>query len=885
MPELKRTVLYERHVRAGAQMVEFGGWDMPVMYPGGIIEEHLATRKGAGLFDVSHMGRFFFHGPGAVAFLQHALSNNAQALDPRYKGAQYTFIPNPQGGAVDDAYLYRFTDDEYLLVVNASNRDKDWAHLQALLDGFSGVSMVDGSDDWAMLSLQGPDSRAILNRILQSGRMPETARNSLSMAVIDGMPVKIARTGYTGEPLGFELFVSQGHALPIWDRLIAEGARPIGLGARDTLRLEAGLPLYGHELGVDIDGNEIPIFACPLARFGVSFSELKKDFVGRTELARQQAAFQRILFRDYSRMNDLPRQIKFVAVAGRGVARQGSRVYKAGQPVGYVTSGTMVPLWKFEGEGLFSQRKEERQMRSICIAYLHSDLLDQEPVTIDIRGKEVEAVVVPCHMRSESPPHARPILYDYRLPPKALETADRPQQALNLLFKAVDNTLWRQKECINLIPSEMTPSPLVRMLSIMDPAFRYAEHKKVGAFYDAEVYYYQGTDFISEVENRLVAELKKYTGGAEVETRLISGQMANTAVFSAMLDYLNRGDRRQEPRRIRKVMNHHIGKGGHLSSQPMGALKDYVARDAQTEGPAIINFPVLPENAFKVDVPKTLDLIAEHRPELIVFGKSMILSKEPVSAVRRFLDEQRIDAVVMYDMAHVLGLIGPHFQQPFLEGADLVTGSTHKTFFGTQRGIAAGRFQEGEERYELWKAIERRTFPGAVSNHHLGTLLGLLFATYEMNHFKEAYQKAVIANAKAFARALKTCGFDVAGDPQDDFTETHQVVVRVGYARGAEIARRLEDSHIVCNYQAGPEDESFSASGALRMGVSEMTRFGMAAGDFEKLAEMMHDVLAHGKNLREEVVLFRKRFCALQYTFTGQDYDKMMSQLAATLMA
>ena len=157
-------------------------------------------------------------------------------------------------------------------------------------------------------------------------------------------------------------------------------------------------------------------------------------------------------------------------------------------------------------------------------------------------------------------------------------------------------------------------------------------------------------------------------------------------------------------------------------------------------------------------MPGTLELIDEYRPKLIIFGKSMVLHKEPVAEIRRFVDEQGLDTVIMYDMAHVLGLVGPHFQQPFAEGADLVTGSTHKTFFGTQRGVIGSRFREHDERYDLWEAVRRRAFPGSVSNHHLGTLLGLLLAAYEMNHFKDDYQTAVIANAKAFARALADAG-------------------------------------------------------------------------------------------------------------------------------
>jgi aminomethyltransferase len=346
-----------------------------------------------------------------------------------------------------------------------------------------------------------------------------------------------------------------------------------------------------------------------------------------------------------------------------------------------------------------------------------------------------------------------------------------------------------------------------------------------------------------------------------------------------MVDYLNRADRKQEPIRIRQVMNNHIGKGGHLSAQPMGALKDYVARDPHTERPAVVNFPVLPDNPFRMDVPATLKLIDRYRPELIIFGKSMILHKEPVSEIRQFLDNQGISSIVMYDMAHVLGLIGPHFQEPFAEGADLVTGSTHKTYFGTQRGVVGCAFEELDERYPLWESLLRRAFPGSVSNHHLGTLLGLLMAAYEMNHFKDDYQARVIANAKAFARALKDTGLDVAGDPAIDFTETHQVVVDVGYSRGPEIADRLEANNMICNYQANTDEEGFTASGALRLGVSEMTRFGMEPPDFQTLAELMHAVVIDNATVLDQVRKLRERFREMRFCFSGDEYDDLIQTL------
>ena len=879
MSKTKRTVFHDRHVALGAKMVKFGGWEMPLQYPAGIINEHLTTRREAGLFDVSHMGRFIIRGAGALKFLQYVLSNNAEALDIRETGAQYTLIPNETGGAVDDAYLYCFVEGEYLLVVNAANREKDWEHLQMFLKDFSDVEVIDRTEEIVMLALQGPLSRKIMEEIITSGLLPEPIRNAVNTVKIENAEVKIARTGYTGEPLCFELFTGRDNGLMLWDLLLAKGATPTGLGARDTLRLEAGLPLYGHELGQDNDGKEIPILACPFTKFAVSFSDHKGDFIGRRALTRQFKALSKIISRDYSLISDLPRRIKPVAVAGRGIAREGAKVFKDGTHVGYVTSGTMIPFWVPEGDGLFSAQTDQHQLRSICLTYIDSSIIEDGKVTIEIRGKTVNAVVVPFHLRSDAPPYARPIVFDHQIPSLELPPEDMKTRVHRLLQKTLENTHWRQQNCINLIPSEMTISPMVRLLSVMDPAFRYAEHRESKAFYDTDIFYYQGTEFIGEVELLLEEEMRMFLGSNEVETRLVSGQMANMAVFSAMLDYINRADRKCEPRRISCVMNNHISKGGHLSAQPMGALRDFVARDPRTERPAVVNFPMLTENPYKTDVPATLKLIDEYRPELIIFGKSMVLHKEPVSRIRQFLNSQGLAAVVMYDMAHVLGLIGPHFQQPFEEGADLVTGSTHKTYFGTQRGAVACCFNEQEERYELWEALRRRAFPGSVSNHHLGTLLGLLMATYEMNHFKDEYQSRVIANAKAFGRALNDCGLKVAGDPAIDFTETHQVVVNVGYSCGPEIARRLEASNIICNYQAGPDEEGFTASGALRMGVSEMTRFGMLEEDFRALAPLIRDVVVNDADIIDQIKMLRKPFCKLQFCFRENEYAELLQKL------
>ncbi|KPK75915.1 MAG: glycine cleavage system protein T [Phycisphaerae bacterium SM23_30] len=878
MEHYKQTVFHDRHVELGAKMVEFVGWHMPIQYPAGIVQEHLATRNKAGLFDVSHMGRFVFRGEEALAFLQYVLSNNSAGLEEGE--CQYAIIPNERGGAVDDSYLYRFYKDEYLLVVNGANRQKDWDHFQAVLPRFKQVEMTDKTEELTMVSLQGPESKEILLGVIEEGELPEPMRNELSIVKIKGAEILLARTGYTGEPICFELFIERKDAVGIWDLLLEKGAQPIGLGARDTLRLEAALPLYGHEFGEDPGGEEMPIMSCPLARFAVSFSPLKGDYIGREPLFKQFEALKLILNRDYSRREDLPRLTMPLALTGRGVARAGDKVYRDGRLVGYIASGTMVPHWQKEGEGLFEHFIDEKGMRAICLAYVDCDLLEDDLVEVEIRGKRTSGVIVPYHMRSEAPPYARPIGYDQLHPEEeAIPDDQARKKVLTLLNKARENTIWRQRECINLIPSEMTPSAMTRLLSIMDPADRYAEHKQMKAFCDAEVFYYQGTDFIGEVERLLVNELCKYLGCTEVETRVVSGQMANTGVFSALVDYLNRTDRKSEQRRIRHVMNHHIIKGGHLSAQPMGALRDFVARDPKTEKPAVVNFPVRADNPYKVDVEACREIIEEFKPELIILGKSMIIHKEPVAEMRALIDEIYPDCVLMYDMAHVLGLVGPYFQEPFKEGADIVTGSTHKTFFGPQRGVIACNYKEQDLEYELWEAIQRRAFPGSVSNHHLGTLVGLLLASYEMNCFKAEYQKQVVANAKAFARALKECGLEVAGDPAISYTETHQVIINVGYARGTEAARRLEKNNIIVNYQASPVEEGFTAAGSLRTGVSEMTRFGMKEKDFKQVAQLIRDVIDGKKGVKEEVTAFRKRFLELKYCFSEKEFDEAVQKL------
>ncbi len=420
-------------------------------------------------------------------------------------------------------------------------------------------------------------------------------------------------------------------------------------------------------------------------------------------------------------------------------------------------------------------------------------------------------------------------------------------------------------------------------MSITDPVNRYAEHKEIKAFSSENIFYYQGTALIEEVEYLLNEEFRKYFNCRNVESRVISGQMANAAFFSALVDFLNRADRKKEQRRISKIFNNHIIKGGHLSAQPMGALRDFVARDPNTERPGVINFPVLQDNPYKIDVKACTKLFEEHAPELIIFGKSMVIHKEPVQEIRKLVDEYAPSCIIMYDMAHVLGLYGEHFQAPLQEGANIITGSTHKTYFGTQRGVIASDFSEDELHYSLFEAIQRRTFPGSVSNHHLGTMVGLLFAAYEMNHFKDEYQKNVISNAKSFAKALFDEGLDVAGDRDISFTDTHQVILNVGYSQGAKVAKKLEENNIIVNYQATPVEEGFTASGALRMGVSEMTRFGMGHDDFKELATFIAGVVNNGSNVKDKIQSFRKNFLEMKYCFSKDEFGTIGESLMESL--
>jgi glycine/serine hydroxymethyltransferase len=462
-----------------------------------------------------------------------------------------------------------------------------------------------------------------------------------------------------------------------------------------------------------------------------------------------------------------------------------------------------------------------------------------------------------------------------------------------LAEKISENNLWRQRKCFNLIPSENTASLFVKLCEISDPSGRYAEHKTAlkkemeslsgtGALKGDQVYYYQGADFIYEMERYLKSEFAAFIGGSNVESRPVSGQMANEIVFKGLVKFLS-----SKPEgypslgaggRLACVMNNDLNYGGHLSAQPYGALYN-LAEDR------IVHFPMDAKNPYKVDTERMLSLVGDNRPTLIVFGKSMFLHPEPVKQLRSFVESvPGYRPLVMYDAAHVLGILGPLFQDPLAEGADVVTGSTHKTFFGPQRGIIASNMNTDSPLSALWKEITARTFPGMTSNHHLGTQLAMLAATMEMNAFRSEYQSQVLSNARAFAKYCAEKGIPVEGGEAEEYTHTHQVILRVaGFGDAKEIATRLESNNIITNYQALPGDTTFYRPSGIRMGAQEMTRYGMKEKDFERLAGLIADVILKNKDVAREVGEFRGRFSKMQYCLTYDETMKIVPGLFESL--
>ncbi len=355
---LKRTPLYETHRRLGARLVEFGGWEMPVQYSG-ILEEHRAVRQRAGLFDVSHMGEFRVEGPGALDFLQSLVPNDVSRLSIHQ--ALYTQLCHPTGGTVDDLLIYRLSETEYMTVVNAGTMEKDWAWVTGHLAGREGVTLTNISDATALLALQGPLAERVLQPLTDTP-LAEIAYYHFRPGIVGGVEGIISRTGYTGED-GFELYVAPQHAAGLWDTILTagqpEGVLPAGLGARETLRLEAGYCLYGHELTDDITPLEA----------GLGWSvKLNKgaDFIGRQALADEK-------------QSGLRRKLVGITPTDRGIPRAGHPILRAGQVIGEVTSGTMSPTLD----------------RPVAMGFVPpADAAPGTEIAVEIRGKAVPATVV-----------------------------------------------------------------------------------------------------------------------------------------------------------------------------------------------------------------------------------------------------------------------------------------------------------------------------------------------------------------------------------------------------------------------------------------------------------------------------------------------------------
>ncbi len=348
---LQTTPLDVAHRALGGRMVEFAGYSMPVQYKG-IIAESRAVREGAGMFDVSHMARLKFTGEGTLAFLEHATANDVAKLGDHQ--GQYSLLPNATGGTVDDIIVYRYSADEYRMVVNAANHAKDVAHIRTLLP--AGVTMADYTAETAMVAVQGPKAAGIVaslsDRSAEAEALPFFGTIDLKVA---GVECYAARSGYTGED-GFELQCPAAEAGRLWQALLDAGVEPCGLGSRDTLRVEAGLPLYGHELTDDLS----PIAA------GLGWVVSKtKAFLGSEPI-------------NAARAGGTPTKLQGVRLESKRVAQPGSKVSVDGRAVGEVSSGVYSPLLDC----------------GVAFAFLDPGVKVETPCTVDFRGKAEPGQVV-----------------------------------------------------------------------------------------------------------------------------------------------------------------------------------------------------------------------------------------------------------------------------------------------------------------------------------------------------------------------------------------------------------------------------------------------------------------------------------------------------------
>lgn len=359
--ELKRTPLNSAHRRLGGRMVEFGGWDMPVQYHAGTVSEHQRTRTHAGLFDVSHMGEIDVRGADAIAFVNSLVSNDASKLVDGQ--AQYSALTKPEGTVIDDLLVYRFAEDHLLLVVNAGTTDKDWDWISSHHET-ENVQLRNSSAEYCQIALQGPDALSILQQIT-TVPLNEIKYYHFTEDKVDGVEAIVSRTGYTGED-GFEVYAAADKAEQLWNKILDAGkygeeygVLPCGLAARNTLRLEAGMCLYGHEIDETTTLLE--------ANLGWICRLNKGEFIGRGRLAKQKE-------------EGIKRKLVGFEVTDRGIARDGQEVLVDGQRVGRVTSGSPAPFLK----------------KNIGMAYVPVEFASEgRAIEIDVRGRLVGAQIVP----------------------------------------------------------------------------------------------------------------------------------------------------------------------------------------------------------------------------------------------------------------------------------------------------------------------------------------------------------------------------------------------------------------------------------------------------------------------------------------------------------
>ena len=356
---LKKTPLNEVHKALGGKMVDFGGWEMPVQYKAGVIEEHMATRTRAGLFDVSHMGEIWVEGRDAIPFVNRITTNDVTNLVDGQ--AHYSALTNQHGGVVDDLLVYRFNEEKLLLVVNAGTTDKDWDWITSHKGEDDDIALTNASASYCQIAIQGPRALVILQKLTETG-LEEIKYYHFTIGHVDGIESIISRTGYTGED-GFEVYAPADDAVQLWNKMLEtgeeDGILPCGLAARNTLRLEAGMSLYGHELGDDISTLE--------ANLGWITKLQKGDFIGRDKIAELKE-------------KGIKRKLVGFEMKEPGIARDGFDVYIGDDKVGIVTSGSPAPYLK----------------KNIGYAFVPPEFAKAgQELRIDVRGKRLAAEVVP----------------------------------------------------------------------------------------------------------------------------------------------------------------------------------------------------------------------------------------------------------------------------------------------------------------------------------------------------------------------------------------------------------------------------------------------------------------------------------------------------------